>query len=123
MRETAKALKTFFSGFDLPAYSETSVPDDLELPYITYPIREPEWREKATFYCILWCRTKGYADALEKVDQIMAAIGEGVKLDIDGGYVYLYAENPFFQEQTDEENDTKALYINMSMNAYHVAGI
>lgn len=123
MRETAKALKTFFGGFGIPAYSETSVPDEQELPYITFPVREPEWNQKATMYCILWCRTKAYAQALEKADQILAAIGESKKIEINGGYVVLYPENPIFQEESDPDNDTKALYINLSMNAYHVAGI
>ena len=42
MYQTAKALKEFFSGFDLPAYSTDSVPEDVELPYITYSLAEPE---------------------------------------------------------------------------------
>lgn len=123
MKQTAKALKTFFSQFSIPAYSETSVPDDIELPYITYPVREPEWREKASFYCIIWCRTKGYADALDIADAVMRKVNEGAKIEMDGGYVVLYPENPFFQEMTDEDNDTKSIYINMSMNSYHVAGV
>ena len=35
MYNTAAALKTFFSGFDLPAYQEGTVPEDVQLPYIT----------------------------------------------------------------------------------------
>lgn len=123
MTETAKALTTFFRGFGIPAYSETSVPDDTELPYITYPIKEPEWSQPTSFYCVLWCRTKGYADALAKADQILAAIGEGIRLEINGGWVVLRPDNPLFQENRDADNDTKSLYINLILNAYHKAGI
>ena len=37
MYKAAAALKTFFSGFDLPAYTVDSVPDNAQLPYITSP--------------------------------------------------------------------------------------
>lgn len=128
MKQTAMALKSFFSQFGVPAYSETSVPDELELPYITYPIKEPEWREKTSLYCIIWCRTSGYSQALSIADAIMGAVNEGAKIKTENGYVVLYPENPFFQEMTGEsgsqtDNDTKGLYINMTMNSYHVAGV
>ena len=128
MRQTAMALKSFLSQFGVPAYSETSVPDELELPYITYPIREPEWREQATFYSVIWCRTNGYEQALGLADSIMAAIHDGARLETENGYVILYPANPFCQEMTGEtesqtDEDTKGLYINMTMNSYHVAGV
>ena len=53
----------------------------------------------------------------------MAAIGESKKIEINGGYVVLYPENPIFQEENDPDNDTKALYINLSMNAYKLLTI
>lgn len=123
MKQTAKALKTFFGGFGIPAYSETSVPDNTLPPYITYPLIEPEWNSKSSFYAVLWCRTKGYEDALTIADEIMEAVGEGLTLDIEGGHIVLYRETPSFQEMSDPDNDVKGLNLNMSMNAYHVAGV
>lgn len=122
MTQTAQALKSFFSGFGVPAYSETSVPDDIQLPYITYPIKEPEWRQPTSFYIVLWCRTKGYADALSKADQILAAIGEGARIPTNDGIVVIRPETPLFQEVKDADNDTKALYINLQLNAFLKAG-
>lgn len=122
MRNTAATLKTFFGGFGIPAYSETSVPNDVQLPYITYPIKEPEWRKPTSFYIVLWCRTKGYADALTKADQILAAIGEGISLEANGGWVVIRPDNPLVQEMKDDDNDTKALYINLQLNAFREAG-
>lgn len=122
MRNTAATLKTFFGGFGIPAYSETSVPDDVQLPYITYPIKEPEWRKPTSFYIVLWSRTNGYADVLTKADQITAAIGEGVSLEADGGWVVIRPDNPLTQEMKDNENDIKAVYINLQLNAFRKAG-
>ena len=56
MRDVAKAMKTFVGGFDLPAYTTDTVPDDVELPYLTYPATQPEWSSKATFYIQGWFR-------------------------------------------------------------------
>ena len=122
MRNTAATLKTFFGGFGIPAYSETSVPDDVQLPYITYPIKEPWWNQPTSFYIVLWSRTNGYADVLTKADQIKAAIGEGVSLEADGGWVVIRPDNPLTQEMKDNENDIKALYINLQLNAFRKAG-
>ena len=49
MRAVAKALKTFVGGFGIPAYASDSIPDDVRAPYLTYPVQEPEWNQKATF--------------------------------------------------------------------------
>ena len=122
MTQTAEALKSFFSGFGVPAYSETSVPDDIQLPYITYPMKEPEWAQPTSFYIVLWCRTKGYVTALTKADQILAAIGEGVRIETGSGWVVIRPDTPLMQEMKDNENDTKALYINLKLNAFHKAG-
>lgn len=122
MTQTAEALKSFFGGFGVPAYSETSVPDDIQLPYITYPMKEPEWSQPTSFYIVLWCRTKGYVDALAKADQITAAIGDGVRLEIASGWVVIRPENPLTQEMHDSDNDTKGIYINLKLNAFHKAG-
>lgn len=122
MIQTAEALKSFFGGFGVPAYSETSVPDDIQLPYITYPMKEPEWNQPTTFYIVLWCRTKGYVTALTKADQILAAIGDGVRIETGSGWVVIRPSTPLMQEMKDADNDTKALYINLQLNAFHKAG-
>ena len=122
MRQTAKALKQFASQFGLPAYTNSSVPDDVSLPYIVYPLTEPEWNQKSSFYLLIWARTRGYTQLLEIADSIQETIGVGVKIDTEDGYVVIWPETPLIQEQSDIENDTKGIYINLSINAYHTPG-
>jgi hypothetical protein len=121
MYSTAKALKTFFSGFDLPAYAVNSVPESVSLPYITYPLTEPEWDEQATFYCQVWYPKKHLTALLSKADQIVAAIGMGAKFDLGEGYLVLYPSTPLIQILTDD--DTQRAYINLIIKAYHTPGI
>lgn len=123
MRTTAKTLKEFVSGFNLPAYATYTVPDDVQLPYLTYPLTEPEWNQKATFYIQGWYRTTSYTAMMAKCDEIVAEIGEGINIDTGNGHIVLYPQTPLVQFLNDEENDTKSFYINLSLNAYHMPGV
>ena len=112
MTNTAKALYQFFSGFGLDAYVEYSVPDDSQLPYITYQVIEPDWKESATIYARVWYRSTSYAAINAKVDEIRAAIGEGVSLPTDNGAVYLTKAAPFAQNMPMEgDPNLKVVYL------------
>jgi len=121
MQSTAKALYQFFSGFGLPAFTENTVPDDQDLPYITYSLVEPEWNAKATLYAQVWYRTHNNAVVNAKADEITAAIGTGIILPCDGGYCVLWPETPLVQMIVD--GDVRRAYINLSVNAYHMPGV
>lgn len=120
MINTAKTLKTFFSGFDLPAYTLDSVPDTVELPYITYPLIEPEWNEQSSLYCQVYYPKKRLGDLLAKADEIVGAIGEMKKFEHEKGYVVIYPSTPLVQIMSDEM--TQSAYISLSINAYHMPG-
>ncbi len=121
MYQAAAALKNFFSGFGLPAYAVNSVPDDVSLPYITYSMSVPEWNRKASMYAQVWDRTKSNAYIIQVADQITAAIGQGLKIPTDGGYLVLWPESPLIQIMVD--GDTRSAYINLSINSYHMPGV
>ena len=120
MRATAKALKTFVSSFGLPAYTVGSVPDDVTVPYLVYPLNEPEWNQKATWYIQGWYRSSSNAALAEKADQIVSEIGAGIKLDTGVGYISIYPETPLVQLMTD--GDYRSFYISLSINAYQMPG-
>jgi len=120
MKNTAKTLKTFFGGFSIPAYTLESVPETVELPYITYPLLEPEWNEQSSFYCQVWYPKKKLGDLLAKADEITSAIGTMKEFVQDGGYIVLYPSTPLVQILSDEK--TQSAYINLSINAYHMPG-
>lgn len=120
MRQTANALKNFVSGFGLPAYATETVPKDVSLPYLTYPMTEPEWNQKSTFYIQGWYRTTDYSEMLEKADQIIREIGTGIIINTDSGYMVIYPETPIVQTLVD--GDVRSFYINLSLNAYQMPG-
>lgn len=118
MTNTAKALYQFFSSFGLEAYVEHSIPDDAQLPYISYQLVNPGWRESAVMYARVWYRSLSVVDINAKVDEIENAIGEGISIPTEGGAVYLSKGTPFAQHMPMEGDDTlKAVYLNLIINA------
>lgn len=121
MYQAAAGLKRFFSGFGLPAYAVDSVPDDVQLPYITYSQNVPEWNQKASMYAQVWDRSTSNTAIIRKADQITAAIRDGRKIDLDDGYLVIWPETPLVQIMVD--GDYRSAYINFSVNTYQIPGI
>lgn len=119
MINTAKALYGFYSGFGLPAYTTMNVPDEAELPYITYSLPETEPLRSSTHYCQVWGRTREHSALLAKADEILQAIGEGVRLECGGGYVVIRPNSPRAQVLRDEDPDYQYVYISLQINCYH----
>lgn len=122
MFKAAAALKSFFSGFGLPAYQVGTVPEDVELPYISYSISSPEWNQKASLYAQVWDRTTTNTGIIGIADQITAAIGERKIIPLDGaGHLVIWPETPLVQIQVD--GDFRYAYINLSINGFHMPGV
>lgn len=119
MMNTARALYDFWSGFGLPAATVGTVPDGWQLPYITYSLVESEPLAPTTHYAQVWYRDTCNAAMLAKVDEIKAAIGDGVVLDCEGGCVVIRPATPFVQLMVDENPENRYAYINMQLNCYH----
>lgn len=120
MRAMAKALKEFAESFGLPAYTVESVPDDVSVPYLTYPLTEPEWSQKATWYIQGWYRTTSNAQLSAKADEITKAIGTGIRINTGVGYVVIYPESPLVQILVD--GDYRSFYINLTVNSFQLPG-
>lgn len=121
MYKAAAALKTFFGGFGYPAYAEDSVPEDVELPYITFSLSTPEWNQKASGYAQVWDRSRSNTRIIQIADQITAAIGAEKKIALSGGYLVIWPESPQIQIMVD--GDYRSAYINYSINGYHLPGV
>ena len=117
MNEISKALAAFYSGFTIPAYTEDSVPDDVELPYITYTVPQSEVFSGATHQVRVWYEGTGYAAVSAKADEIISAIGQGVKLKAGSGFVCIYPGTPLAQMQPADDT-TRIVYINLELRSY-----
>lgn len=120
LTNTAQALYEFWSGFGLPAYTVGTVPDDATVPYITYSLTETEPLEAGTHYAQVWYRSTSNIQLLSKVDEIIRAVGNGVKIDCEGGYVSLRPASPYVQLMVDADPENRYAYFNFQINCYHL---
>ena len=109
------ALQSFFNSI-MPAYAETSVPDDAAFPYLTYQLSLNAWDSGETAVAInMWFYTTSEAIPNAKSQELSDAIGYGgVTLPCDGGFIWLKRGSPWCQSIRDERDSMiKRRYINV----------
>lgn len=114
---TNKALYTFFSGFNIPAYLENNVPTNAALPYLTYdPVVSGTWNDSATFHARLWYpSTDGRLPILQKEDEISAALEDSLTLTFEGGALLLYKGSPWAQSLDNPPEGYFCEYLNFEI--------
>ena len=101
-----QAQYNFWSGFGVPAYEENSVPDDAQMPYITYSSANAGFGSSTLPAVSIWTRSPSWASADALSDMIQKELGEGGKLvHYGGGALWFFADNPFSQSMGDPNDD------------------
>ena len=118
MLNTARALQKFYSGFGMQAFTTDNVPDEQELPYITYRFADSDWEQPISHYCIIYMRTRRNVELLEKAEEIKNAIGQGLRIPCADGCLYLHYENAEIMSDSDNP-DIRSVYISMQMDILH----
>lgn len=111
------ALNQFFAGFGIPVYVVTSIPDNAEMPYLTYDYNVSSFDfGEVAIVVNLWYYTDSEAIPNKKADEISEALGfSGALLKCDDGYIWLKRGSPFCQAVADDVSATiKRRYINIS---------
>ena len=99
-------LQAFWSSFGLKAYDETSVPDNAQLPYITYEASSDEFGHAIPHTASLWYRSSSWADIVAKEEQIADFIGRGgVMVSHEGGSMWMQKAIPWAQRMGDESDE------------------
>jgi len=112
------ALYNFFSGFSIPAYLETSVPDDAKFPYLTYTGDTGSWYSGigVTTSVNLYYYGDSETAVNTKARQLYQALKDGgVMLPCDDGGIWLTVGEPWCQSLEDpEDTNVKRRYINIT---------
>ena len=114
MADKWQALHNFWSSFDIPAYDENSVPDDAQMPYITYAAEISSFENVLLLTGSIWYHSTSWTEASQKAEQIAQSLA-GYKLENVGTneYLFLTQGNPFAQRMRDEDDTVKRIYINI----------
>lgn len=121
MTEVARALNSFWNSFSIPAYVEDNVPNDAQFPYITYTVAEPDWSSPTSIQARVWYKDTSRVGINSKVSDIKQAIGEGKSIKTDTGYVIIYRDINFAQNQPyDDEGQSniKVVYLSAILQSY-----
>lgn len=113
----AAALYQFFSGFGMPAYAASSVPEDVNFPYLTYELSTSAWNGGEVGLTVnLWFYTESEAIPNAKAQELSEDIGYGgVTIPCDGGLIWLKRGSPWCQSLKDDtDQNIKRRYINVT---------
>ena len=114
----AQAIHAFWSSFNLPAYDQYTVPQDVNMPYITYNVSEAEIDSYVGLYGSVWYRGTSWEQAELKANQIAAYIARMNPIKIDGGYLAIHMGTPFAQRMQDVDDAVRRVYINLQAEFY-----
>lgn len=112
-----QALHAFFNTFGIVGYRNTSVPDDVIFPYLTYDCPVSSFDEDPVSITLnLYYYTDSEALPDAKAEEIRQAISMGGKLlYCDGGAIWLKWGSPWCQSLVDDTNSNiKRRYINIT---------
>ena len=102
-----QAIQSFWERFDIPAYDETTVPDNALFPYITYQVQTDSLDAVCMTNVSLWYRSYSWKEISEKTEEISQAIARmnPASIKIDGGRLYISKGVPFAQRMGDDSDD------------------
>lgn len=116
--DKAQALHSFWNSFGVPAYDESTVPQDADIPRITYNIATDSLDNVLNLYASLWYRSTSWKDITLKAKEIEKHLGEhgGKVIQLDEGYLWIQKGVPFAQRMSDPDDDMiRRIYINVSV--------
>lgn len=111
--DKAQAIYNFWSGFGLPAYDETTVPDGAVLPYITYSVYTDSIDYPLTINASIWDKSTSWEFVSKKAEQIAKYLVEMYppSIQLDKGRLYLAKGSPFAQRMPDEDELIRRIYL------------
>lgn len=108
------ALHTFWSSFGVPAYDESTVPEDAEIPRITYSVQTDSFNRPVSLTASIWDRSKSWQRVTGIKDLIGVAVGYGgTTVNYEGGMVWIKPRTPFAQRMSDPDDSIRRIVLNL----------
>jgi hypothetical protein len=114
-----QAYQNFWSAFGIPAYDESTVPDEAEMPYITYNVLVGEFEELLFPSISIWYKGTSWTAVSEKALEIESAIGYGgVTIPYDNGYIWIKRSTPSSQRLSDPDTLVRRMMLNLEVEYF-----
>lgn len=111
-----QAIDSFWNSFSWKAYDEGTVPEDAQMPRITYSVVTDSLGNPVMIPASLWDRSTSWETISKKVDEIARALtfGDPPAIKIDEGRLYLTKGSPFAQRMQEPSDDMiRRIYLNV----------
>ena len=92
-----------------------TVPNDAQMPYITYEYVDDNFDNTVILSASIWCKSTSWLGVSGKAAEIADYIGNGRILKTDGGYIYIARGTPFMQRLSDTDDTIRRIYINVQV--------
>ena len=116
--DKAQAIHNFWSGFDLRAYDENTLPTNMQFPYITYNVATDSIGNDVAMSASLWYKDNSWSDISRKTEEIAKAVECADKriAKIDNGYVWFKKGSPFASRMNDPNDpQIRRMVINLTV--------
>ena len=111
-----QALHAFWSGFGLKAYDENSVPDNAQLPYLTYEASVDDFGKTLAQTTSLWYRSSSWSEITEKEQEIADFITRGGRMiAFDGGAMWIQMATPWAQRLSENDDSIRRIVLNVTI--------
>lgn len=111
--DAEQAIHSFWSSFGIPAYGENSVPDNAQLPYITYSVGYDSFDYSVSMSASIWDRTTSWAGLTSLAHEISDSIGKSKVVATNGGGIVIYRGSPFYQRVDSGDSNINRIFINI----------
>lgn len=112
--DKGQAVQWFWSRFGLNAYDQYTVPEDAQMPYITYSFAMNKMDNVVLLNASLWYRSTSWKAITQKAEEIANYLNMYNIIPLDEGYLYLYRGTPFAQRKADKDTDVRRIYFNVN---------
>lgn len=112
-----QGLDSFWNSFGIPAYDELTVPDEAELPYITYQASIGAFEDTVPLTASVWYYGTSWEQVSQKVDEISRRLNGWTLVELsDRQYIFLKKnrESFFAQRMTDPDDLVRRIYLSLS---------
>lgn len=109
----AQAIQQFWESFGLPAYEESTVPDNAVMPYITYSMASDSIGHPIAMTGSIWDKTYSWANISQIADAISSVLVQVKSVPLDVGFIYITRGTPFAQRMVDEDDTVRRIYVNL----------
>lgn len=110
-----QGLDSFWSSFGIPAYDENAVPDNAQMPYITYQASVGPFEATIPMSASVWYFDTSWKAVSNKVDEISNAIGSYLLVELDDNQYLMITKgdgSQFAQRINGGDNpDIRRVYI------------